>query len=40
MHNILSLLDGLMELVSKEESIELINKHFSDRILDLRKSTE
>ncbi len=39
MHNILSLLDGLMELVSKEESVELINKHFSERLLELNKST-
>lgn len=39
-HNILSLLDGLMELVSKEESIELINKHFSTRLLELKLKSE
>ena len=32
MHNVLSLLDGLMDIVSKEESVELINKHFGDRL--------
>lgn len=35
--NILSLLDGLMEIVSKEESLEVISKHFSDKILELQK---
>jgi hypothetical protein len=30
--NILSLLDGLLELVSKEEATELVNKYFSDRL--------
>lgn len=35
--NILSLVDGLMEIISKEESLEVINKHFSDKILELRK---
>lgn len=35
--NILSLLDGLMEIVSKEESLAEINKYFSDKILDLQK---
>lgn len=35
MHNILSLLDGLMEIVSKEESVELINKHFKDRLNEI-----
>lgn len=35
--NILSLLDGLMEIVSKEESLTEINKHFSDKISDLQK---
>jgi hypothetical protein len=28
LHNILSLLDGLMEIVSKEEAKEIIYKHF------------
>lgn len=32
MHNVLCLLDGLMEIVSKEESIEVINKHFKERL--------
>jgi hypothetical protein len=40
MHNILSLVDGLIELISKEEAIELITKHFSDKITELRKPTE
>lgn len=35
--NILSLLDGLMEIVSKEEALAEINKHFSNRISDLQK---
>ena len=30
--NIFSLLDGLMEICSKEESVELIAKYFSDKI--------
>lgn len=30
--NILSLLDGLMEIVSKEEAVGTINKHFADRL--------
>ena len=37
MNNIFSLLDGLMEICSKEESVELINAYFSDRISDLQK---
>ena len=35
--NILSLVDGLMEIISKEESLAVINKHFSDKILELQK---
>ena len=35
--NILSLLDGLIELVSKEEAIASINAHFRDKISDLQK---
>lgn len=35
--NIFALLDGLMEIVSKEEAAEVIAKHFSDKILELRK---
>lgn len=30
MHNILSLVDGLIELCSKEETSHVIHKHFSD----------
>lgn len=30
--NIFSLLDGLMEICSKEESVGLIDKYFSDKI--------
>jgi len=37
MNNIFSLLDGLMEICSKEESTELIVKYFSDKISDLQK---
>ncbi len=37
MSNTLSLLDGLTEIVSKEESVAIINKHFSDKILELQK---
>ncbi len=39
MHNILSLLDGLIELCSKEESSETIKKHFSDILCNLSKTT-
>ena len=35
--NILSLLDGLIELVSKEEAISSISAHFRDKISDLQK---
>lgn len=31
-HNILSLLDGLTEIVSKEEASEIINKHLKDKL--------
>jgi hypothetical protein len=34
--NVNSLLDGLIEIASKEEAIDLINKHFSDRISSLQ----
>lgn len=37
MFNILALIDGLMELVSKEEAAALITEHFGSRILDLQK---
>ena len=36
MSNIFSLLDGLMEICSKEESTELIGKYFKDKITDLK----
>ena len=36
MNNIFSLLDGLMEICSKEESAALINQYFSDKISDLQ----
>lgn len=35
-HNIFALLDGLIEICSKEESLDAINKHFSDRISSLQ----
>lgn len=37
MNNIFSLLDGLMEICSKEESVDLINKYFSDKLLHLQQ---
>jgi hypothetical protein len=37
MDNILSLLDGLMEICSKEENLSAITKHFGDKILELQK---
>lgn len=36
--NILSLLDGLMEIVSKEEASETILKHFGDKLNVLKSS--
>ena len=39
MNNIFSLLDGLIEICSKEEAIEVINAYFKDKILDLHKPT-
>lgn len=36
-HNVYSLLDGLIEICSKEESVDAVNKHFSDRISSLQK---
>ena len=35
--NILSLLDGLVELVSKEEAVDTINAYFGNKISDLQK---
>ena len=34
-HNILSLLDGLMDIASKEEASAMINKHFKDRLNEI-----
>ena len=39
MNNIFSLLDGLIEICSKEEAIEVINAYFKNKILDLHKPT-
>lgn len=33
--NIFALLDGLLEIVSYEEAIDVVNKHFASRISDL-----
>ena len=38
--NIYALLDGLLELLSKSEGIEGIEKHFSDKISDLKSKSE
>ena len=38
MTNVHSLLEGLIEICSKEESKDLINKYFGDRISDLNKT--
>lgn len=38
MSNIFALLDGLMEIVSKEESIELIDAYFSNKKTELQKT--
>lgn len=35
--NIYALLDGLLEIVSKEEAIDAINTYFADKIIDLKK---
>lgn len=35
--NVFALLDGLLEICAYEESVDAINKHFSDRILSLQK---
>ena len=37
--NILSLLDGLMEVVSKEEASEAIDEYFSNKKLELQHAT-
>jgi hypothetical protein len=36
--NIFALLDGLMEICSKEESIDAITAHFGQKIIDLQKA--
>lgn len=38
--NIYSLLDGLLELVSKCEGIDGIEEHFKNKILDLKSQSE
>lgn len=40
MSNILSLLDGLMEIVSKEEASEVIIRYFGNKLLELQKPVE
>lgn len=37
-NNIFSLLDGLIEICSKEEATNLINKYFNNKITDLNKT--
>lgn len=39
MHNILSLLDGMVELCSYEETSEVVNKYFSDLKCKVSKTT-
>jgi len=36
--NTFALLDGLIEICSKEESIDSISEHFAQKIADLKKS--
>jgi len=36
-NNIFSLLDGLIEICSKEEATDLINEYFKNKITDLNK---
>jgi hypothetical protein len=36
--NIFSLLDGLIEICSKEEATDLINQYFNNKIIDLNKT--
>ena len=38
--NIFALLDGLMEICSYEENLDLISKYFSDKIIDLKKPSQ
>jgi hypothetical protein len=37
-NNIFSLLDGLIEICSKEEATDLINEYFKNKITDLNKT--
>jgi len=37
-NNIFSLLDGLIEICSKEEATNLINEYFNNKITDLNKT--
>jgi hypothetical protein len=37
--NIFGLLDGLMEICSYEENVDVITKHFSDKIIDLKSKS-
>ncbi len=37
--NTFALLDGLIEICSKEESIDSISEHFAQKIADLKKSS-
>ena len=38
--NIFALLDGLLEIVSYEEAIDVVDKHFASRISDLKRESE
>lgn len=38
--NIFALLDALIDISSHEESIDIITKYFSDKIIDLKKQSE
>ena len=36
--NIFALLDGLIDVVSREETLDVVAKYFSDKISDLKTS--
>lgn len=38
--NTFSLLDGLIDIVSREEAIDVITKYFGDKIIDLNKRNQ
>lgn len=38
--NIFGLLDGLMEICSYEENVDVITKHFSDKIINLKLQSQ